>query len=155
MINFNVHYAHGLIEYSESLGIFPGLYHAAESIMEGSEEIRRNLETDALVRYMKIVPPKKRKSVLRRFLALAHEKLELMDVEVYSPFPLTDAQISILSRNLVKLFKKNPVITIKVDKSLLGGVRVIAGKNLLDDSIKQNFSAMRQALYEEVLMNAK
>jgi hypothetical protein len=155
MINIRAHYANGLLEYAAALDMLPEVYRLAVDILNDADGVKESPETDALLRYMRTIPPRSRRSVLRAFVRKAHEKLELIDVEISAPYPLTEAQLAILARRIVRLFKKQPVIVTKIDESLLGGVRVIAGKILLDDSIRQKISAMRHVLYEEVLSNAK
>jgi F0F1-type ATP synthase delta subunit len=106
---------------------------------------------DALVRYMRAGPRETRRSVLRSFVSMARERLGLLDVEITSPAPLSPEQVSALSGRAGRIFGKRPVITLKIDASLLGGVRVIAGNRLLDDSIKSGISRLKQALLEKVV----
>jgi F0F1-type ATP synthase delta subunit len=109
---------------------------------------------EALVRFMRAVPRKSRKSVLKKFAALAHDKLGMIDVEVSTPSPLSSEQLSALSegiRRSLKTLEKNPVVSVKLDGSLLGGVRVIAGNRMTDYSIRRKISRLRGILRGKVV----
>ena len=68
------------------------------------------------------------------------------DAEIVSAFPLTDAQVTDLVAGLEKKFgvKINPVV--HVDASLIGGVRVAVGDQVLDTSVRAQLDRMRDAL---------
>ena len=68
------------------------------------------------------------------------------DAEIVSAFPLADAQVADLVAGLEKKFgvKINPVV--RVDASLIGGVRVAVGDQVLDTSVRAQLDRMRDAL---------
>ena len=68
------------------------------------------------------------------------------DVEITSAFELTDAQVQELAATLEKKFgrKLNPTVT--VDSSLIGGVRVMVGDEVLDTSVRAKLQQMQIAL---------
>lgn len=69
------------------------------------------------------------------------------DAEIYSAFELTDAQVKDLVATLEKKFgrKLNPS-AVAVDKSLIGGVRVVVGDEVLDTSVRAKLQQMHVAL---------
>ncbi|MDR1515847.1 MAG: F0F1 ATP synthase subunit delta [Synergistaceae bacterium] len=151
MINLDSLYARGLLEYAESLNMLPILYEEASGILDGREVTKMGPGTDALIRFMRAVSRGNRKSVLKKFAAAAHDKLGITDVEVTAPSPLSPEQLSVLSDGLRRSLKKNPVLSVRLDDSLLGGVRVIAGNRMIDYSIKQKISRLRGILHEKVV----
>jgi F0F1-type ATP synthase delta subunit len=151
MISLNLFYARGLVEYAESLDILPILYEEASRILDGSGGTETGQGTDALVRFMRAVPRRNRKAVLKKFTALAHDKLGMIDVEVTAPHPLSPEQLSALSEGIRRSLEKNPVISVKLDESLLGGVRIIAGNRMTDSSIKRKIFRLRGTLREKVV----
>ncbi|MGV7211014.1 F0F1 ATP synthase subunit delta [Oxalobacteraceae bacterium A2-2] len=68
------------------------------------------------------------------------------DAEISSAFELSAAQVTELVATLEKKFsrKLNPSIT--VDPSLIGGVRVVVGDEVLDTSVRAKLQHMRVAL---------
>ncbi|MGV8894494.1 MAG: F0F1 ATP synthase subunit delta [Burkholderiaceae bacterium] len=68
------------------------------------------------------------------------------DVEITSAFELTDTQVQELTSVLEKKFdrKLHPIVT--VDSSLIGGVRVMVGDQVLDTSVRAKLQQMQVAL---------
>ena len=68
------------------------------------------------------------------------------DAEISSAFELSAAQLADLVATLEKKFsrKLNPAVT--VDPSLIGGVRVVVGDEVLDTSVRAKLQQMRVAL---------
>lgn len=68
------------------------------------------------------------------------------DVHVISAFALPDEQLAQLTATLEKKFgrKLNPTVT--VDPSLIGGVRVVVGDEVLDTSVRAKLQQMQVAL---------
>lgn len=93
------------------------------------------------------------KAVLYAFLDLARERMNLLPVEVISAVPLTPEQLAALDEKLIRMFRKQLEITTTVDPSLLGGLRVIAGNTVLDDTIKRKMMDMKNSVYEGVYLN--
>jgi hypothetical protein len=157
MINLNSFYARGLVEYAEALDMLPILYEEASGILDGSGETEIGRGADALIRFMRAVPRRNRKSVLKKFTALARDRLGIIDVEITAPHPLSPEQLSALSEGIRRPPEKNgkpakpaksPAVSVRIDESLLGGVRVIAGNRMTDYSIKQKIFRLREILCE-------
>ncbi|GAA4020288.1 F0F1 ATP synthase subunit delta [Actimicrobium antarcticum] len=68
------------------------------------------------------------------------------DAEIVSAFDLSSAQVSELIATLEKKFgrKLNPLVS--VDPSLIGGVRVVVGDEVLDTSVRAKLQQMQVAL---------
>ncbi|CDG85854.1 ATP synthase F1, delta subunit [Janthinobacterium agaricidamnosum NBRC 102515 = DSM 9628] len=68
------------------------------------------------------------------------------DAEITSAFELSGTQVAELVATLEKKFsrKLNPAVT--VDPSLIGGVRVVVGDEVLDTSVRAKLQQMRDAL---------
>jgi F-type H+-transporting ATPase subunit delta len=81
-----------------------------------------------------------------QFQALKNAQLGAADAEIASAFALTDAQVTELLGVLEKKFgrKLNPTVT--VDPSLIGGVRVLVGDEVLDTSVRAKLQQMHAAL---------
>lgn len=68
------------------------------------------------------------------------------DVEITSAFELTDAQVQELTATLEKKFGRKLYPTVTVDSSLIGGVRVMVGDEVLDTSVRAKLQQMQVAL---------
>jgi len=81
-----------------------------------------------------------------QFAQLKNSAEGAADADIISAFELSAAQVSELVATLEKKFsrKLNPNVT--VDPSLIGGVRVVVGDEVLDTSVRAKLQSMRTAL---------
>lgn len=81
-----------------------------------------------------------------QFQALKNAQAGAADAAIASAFALSDAQVAELMGLLEKKFgrKLNPTVT--VDPSLIGGVRVLVGDEVLDTSVRAKLQQMHAAL---------
>jgi len=81
-----------------------------------------------------------------QFQVLKNAQAGAADATIYSAFDMTDAQVAQLVATLEKKFgrKLNPTVT--VDPSLIGGVRVVVGDEVLDTSVRAKLQQMHVAL---------
>lgn len=81
-----------------------------------------------------------------QFQALKNAQAGAADADIASAFALSDAQVAELVVVLEKKFgrKLNPTVT--VDPSLIGGVRVVVGDEVLDTSVRAKLQQMHAAL---------
>ena len=84
--------------------------------------------------------------IAAQFFALKNAHEGAADAEISSAFALTDPQVSDLCKTLEAKFgrKLNPSVT--VDSSLIGGVRVVVGDEVLDTSVRAKLQQMQIAL---------
>jgi F-type H+-transporting ATPase subunit delta len=85
--------------------------------------------------------------VARQFRVLKNESEGVADALIESAFPMNDAEVASL---VTALGKKFPGIQLKpqvrVDPSLVGGVRIVVGDQVLDGTVKARLAQMRAAL---------
>ena len=81
-----------------------------------------------------------------QFHALKNASEGAADAEITSAFELTDAQVKDLVATLEKKFGRKLNPTVKVDNSLIGGVRVAVGDEVLDTSVRAKLQKMHAAL---------
>lgn len=81
-----------------------------------------------------------------QFHVLKNAQEGAADAEIVSAFAISDAQVKELVATLEKKFgrKLNPSVT--VDASLIGGVRVVVGDEVLDTSVRAKLQQMHVAL---------
>ncbi|HVL74881.1 MAG TPA: F0F1 ATP synthase subunit delta [Noviherbaspirillum sp.] len=82
----------------------------------------------------------------RQFFELKNADEGAADAEITSAFEMSDAQVKDLVATLENKFgrKLNPIV--KVDSSLIGGVRVAVGDQVLDTSVRAKLQQMYAAL---------
>lgn len=81
-----------------------------------------------------------------QFRSLVNSKSGSSDAVVYSAFPIADAALAELGASLEKRFGRKLNLTVKPDESLIGGVRVVVGDEVLDTSVKARLEQMKATL---------
>ena len=84
--------------------------------------------------------------IARQFRVLANARSGSSDAVVYSAFPIDDATLPALSAALEKRFGRKLKVSVQLDPSLIGGVRVAVGDEVLDTSVKARLAQMKVAL---------
>ncbi len=85
-------------------------------------------------------------AVATQFHALASAAQGVAEASVESAFPLDAAQLAELIAVLEKRFAQKLTATVKVDASLIGGVRVTVGDEVLDTSVRARLERMKTQL---------
>lgn len=150
MLKLTARYTKALLDYAEEHGLEELYRQALTFVLSGNPDPSQAPE--ALGAFLVAVPGGREEilAVLYAFLDLARERMNLLMVEVISAAPLTHKQLAELERKLILMFRKQLDITVTVDPSLLGGLRVIAGDTVLDDSIKRKMMDIKTSMYEGV-----
>jgi F-type H+-transporting ATPase subunit delta len=81
-----------------------------------------------------------------QFHALKNAADGAADAEITSAFEMSDAQVKDLVATLEKRFGRKLNPSVKVDSSLIGGVRVAVGDEVLDTSVRAKLQRMYTAL---------
>ena len=107
---------------------------------------------DELNSFLELLSPEDTEAVLVKFIDIAREQLGFLDVKIYSAVQLTVAQRARIEKTLVNIFGKEISMILKVDPSLIGGLRVIVGNTVLDNTIKTRLAEMKKNVYKEVYL---
>lgn len=84
--------------------------------------------------------------IREQFEALKNERESVIEAEVQSAFELTEAQVADLVQRLEKKTGRTVRTQIRVNKDLIGGVRVILGDKVIDGSARAQLAALETAL---------
>lgn len=84
--------------------------------------------------------------VATQFRALANQSSGVSDAQVYSAFPIDEAQGAEVLAALERRFGRKLNATLVIDPSLIGGIRVVVGDEVFDGSVKARLEQMRVAL---------
>ncbi|MFZ6816171.1 F0F1 ATP synthase subunit delta [Undibacterium sp. Rencai35W] len=84
--------------------------------------------------------------IAAQFQALKNAQEGAADAQIISAFELSAAQVSDLATTLEKKFGRKLHPTVTVDNSLIGGVRIVVGDQVLDTSVRAKLQQMQVAL---------
>ena len=80
------------------------------------------------------------------FEALKSVEEGIKDAVIYSAFPIDDGQQKTLVADLEARFKSKLSVSVVIDPSLIGGVKIVVGDQVLDLSIRAKLESMETAL---------
>lgn len=83
------------------------------------------------------------KEKLNQFEQINLEKKNVVIAQVKSVIEMTDEQTSTLKSKLEKMYNKTVIIKHEIDKSIIGGLYVRVGNDVIDGSIKSKLDDMR------------
>lgn len=84
--------------------------------------------------------------IASQFRSLVNDRGGIADAQVVSAFPLDAQQQAGLAKVLEKRFGRQLKVAVTVDPTLIGGVRVTVGDEVLDTSVVARLEQMRAAL---------
>jgi len=84
--------------------------------------------------------------VKRQFEALKNEREGVIEADVETAFELTDAELAGLVSALEKRTGRKVRAQVRLDKTLIGGVRVVMGDKVIDGSARAQLGALESAL---------
>jgi F-type H+-transporting ATPase subunit delta len=84
--------------------------------------------------------------IASQFRMLVNDRGGMADAQVVSAFPLDANQQAGLAKVLEKRFGRQLKVAVTVDPTLIGGVRVTVGDEVLDTSVVARLEQMRAAL---------
>ena len=84
--------------------------------------------------------------IAAQFHALVNARSGVSDATVVSAFPIDAAQLPQVVASLEQRFGRKLKASVSVDASLIGGIRVVVGDEVLDTSVKARQEQMKVAL---------
>ncbi len=81
-----------------------------------------------------------------QFEALKNEREGTVEAEVYTAFDMEPAQVADLVARLEKKTGRKVKARVSVDKTLIGGVKIVIGDQVIDGSARAQLSALENAL---------
>ena len=85
-------------------------------------------------------------AVAQQFREMKNAQSGSSDAVVYSAFPIAADQLGNVAQVLEKRFGRKLNVTVHEDPSLIGGIRVVVGDEVLDTSVKARLEQMKVAL---------
>ena len=84
--------------------------------------------------------------IASQFRSLKNARSGSSDAVVYSAFPMDAGALAAVAPSLEKRFGRKLNLSVQQDSSLLGGIRVVVGDEVLDASVKARLEQMKVAL---------
>ena len=84
--------------------------------------------------------------IASQFRALMNAQTGTSDAVVFSAFPISADDLNTVSAALEKRFGRKLTVAVREDTSLIGGIRVVVGDEVLDTSVKARLEQMKVAL---------
>ncbi len=85
-------------------------------------------------------------SMAVQFHALANASSGVSQAEIFSAYPIADAQLGEVIAALEKRFGRKLEVSVSLEPELIGGIRVVVGDEVLDTSVKARLERMKVAL---------
>lgn len=84
--------------------------------------------------------------IAQQFREMKNAQSGSSDAIVYSAFPIPASSLGAVAQALEKRFGRKLNLTVQEDPSLIGGIRVVVGDEVLDTSVKARLEQMKVAL---------
>ena len=84
--------------------------------------------------------------ICTQYEVLRNEREGVVEAEVYSAFEMDQAQVADLVARLEKKTGRKVKARVSVDKSLIGGVKIVIGDKVIDGSARAQLAALETAL---------
>lgn len=85
-------------------------------------------------------------AVVEQFHALANAAAGVADAQIFSAYAIEPAQLADVVATLEKRFGRKLEAHVSLEPSLIGGIRVVVGDEVLDTSVKARLERMKVAL---------
>ncbi|MDN3919613.1 F0F1 ATP synthase subunit delta [Roseateles violae] len=85
-------------------------------------------------------------AMVEQFHALANAAEGVADAQIFSAYPIADGQLAEVVGALEKRFGRKLEAHVSLEPSLIGGIRVVVGDEVLDTSVKARLERMKVAL---------
>ena len=123
---------------------------SAEQLLDVFTGVSGSALPDAARNFLRVIIENGRVNALPevadQFRGLVNRLAGSSDAVVYSAFPIEPAALTELSASLEKRFGRKLHLTVQPDESLIGGIRVVVGDEVLDTSVKARLEQMKAAL---------
>jgi len=121
--------------------------------IEFVEQILKDTDRE-VINFIKIIISKHREDLIedigKEFKNLYKEYFNITDVKVVSAYPLKEEVLQKLQEKLEKKLGKHINIEPIVDKSILGGLKLIIGNTIIDGSVKARLTALLKNMQQAV-----
>ena len=146
-------YVADLLDYATEQNQLENYYRYALLLMRGADADGMLNIPDELDAFLRLLPEEDADTVILRFFGAASERLGMLEARIYSAAPLTFKQWTDIENKLSEIFGKTISLVMKVDRSLIGGLRIAVGEHMvIDNTVKTKLAEMKKNVYKEVYL---
>lgn len=106
--------------------------------------------TDITLRFLSVLNRRRRLAALTEiadaFGQLVHESFGRVEVDVFTAVTIESEQLDGLKQRIQEAIGKEPVLHLYTDPTLIGGLKLKIGDQMIDGSVKSRVRRMRQRL---------
>lgn len=85
--------------------------------------------------------------ILTEYVILVNKAKNILEIEIISAEKIGTEQVKKIEKKYKKLYKTDKIKSIvKIDKSLIGGLKILIGDKVYDNSIKTQLANLKQSL---------
>ncbi|HRP62227.1 MAG TPA: ATP synthase F1 subunit delta [Phycisphaerales bacterium] len=114
---------------------------------ETLRKIFRDRVTDLTLRFMLVLNSKGRlghiESIAAAYDALVQEAFGRIEVNIYTPAPLGEEQLQAIRSRIQAALGKEPVLHPYTDETMIGGIKLRIGDQLIDGSVANRLRRMK------------
>ena len=104
------------------------------------EKFVKNLKQNGLLN--------KADDIIKRFVKIFNKENNIIEAKIFTSRKLDDKEVGGISDYLLKRYNaKNIEVKVGVDKNLKGGVRIILGEEIVDNSILGRLQKLKRAVW--------
>ena len=85
-------------------------------------------------------------AIVAAFEALVQEAFGRVEVDVYTPTPVDAESINIIKTRVTEMLGKEPVLHPYIDSSMLGGIKLRIGDQLIDGSVQTRLRRLSETI---------
>jgi F-type H+-transporting ATPase subunit delta len=149
-----------LDKFDALLDLSPDLMRLVRSPVFGSDEQERALNAvlekakigSLAVKFLRLITARRRlfavRQMIRAFRTLVAKHKGETRAEVVVAEPLADKHLEALKSAIAGAAGKNVLLDVKIDPSILGGLKVKLGSRMIDASLKSKLNSIRIAMKE-------
>ena len=122
----------------------------AEQVYQLIAEMQEKAMPKRIANFLRTVIENDRLAILpdvaRQFRIMVDDEAGSAEALIQSAFPIKKGELGELMKGLEKRFARKLKPNVQVDESLIGGIRVTVGDQVLDTSVKAQLEQMKAAL---------
>lgn len=107
----------------------------------------------SLLHFLYVLIDNKRINLIQEIYTIFYELyksyLQVMEVEAITSEALTETQIEAITNNLSQKYRRKVVLSNVIDRSIIGGIRIVTDHEIIDHSISKQLENLKSFLLKQ------
>jgi len=87
--------------------------------------------------------------IVREYQRLSNKLSNTLEICILTPYPITPEQTETIREKFTSMYQaQGAVVTTEIDRSLIGGIRVMIGDRVFDNTVKYKLEELQKLLVE-------